>query len=251
LYKIPANTLFLGKQLVFVPECHSTNTLALQLGQENSSAEGMVVVTANQTAGRGQMGNRWEAQPGMNLTFSVIFKPSFLRIEDQFMLNIMASLAVRDFLLTTTGQAPHIKWPNDVLVHDKKICGILIENHLQGSTFSMSVVGIGLNVNQMDFESPKATSVRRITNSETDLEEALHSLLTSLEARYLELRHRRNALRDEYHRTLYWLGEPRQFRAGHRNFNGVILGVDETGRLMVESDKGKDFFSIKEIEFVS
>jgi len=251
LYKIPANTLFLGKQLVFVPECHSTNTLALQLSQNTSTLEGAVIITNNQTAGRGQRGNSWEAAPGMNLTFSVVLRPGFLAPKDQFYLNIITSLAVRDYLIGKTNEPVVIKWPNDILVQKKKICGILIENQIQGSSLVSAVVGIGLNVNQTNFQKDTATSLKLVTNTEASLESALHELLHFLETRYLQLRQQNtSALREEYLSNLYCRNEQHEFSSGDTTFMGTIQGIDETGRLVVDTVQGLKYFGIKEIIFV-
>lgn len=249
MYKIPANTLFLGKHLVFVPECHSTNTLALQLSQKPSTTEGTVVITNNQTAGRGQRGNAWESAPGMNLTFSVVLRPSFLPLKDQFYLTMAASLALHDYLSAKTGKLIAIKWPNDILVHEKKICGILIENQVQGSRFIAAVAGIGLNVNQSRFSAGTATSMLQLTGTEESLELVLHGLLEFIEARYLQLRRQdHQGLKEEYLSRLYALREPRRFVSQGQPFEGVIQGVDENGRLAVETHhEGLLYFGIKEI----
>jgi BirA family biotin operon repressor/biotin-[acetyl-CoA-carboxylase] ligase len=253
LYKIPANTVFLGKNLVFVPECHSTNTLALQLSQNPSSPEGSVVITNNQTAGRGQRGNTWETAPGMNLTFSTLLKPRFLPIKDHFYLNLITSLAVHDFLSQKSTEPIHIKWPNDILVHGKKICGILIENQVQGTVITSSVVGIGFNVNQTQFPSGTPTSLRLITSTVSDLQEILDGLLGCLEARYLHLRQDSSkvTVKRDYLDRLYWRNETHQFSSADTVFNGRITSVDETGRLAVETNEGVRYFGIKEITYLN
>lgn len=250
MYKIPANTLFIGKHLVFVPECHSTNTLALQMSQNKSATEGTVVITNNQTAGRGQHGNSWESAAGMNLTFSIILMPGFLAPKDQYYLTIFTSLAVRDFVEGKTDHSVTIKWPNDILVHQKKICGILIENQVQGQRFIATVIGIGLNINQTSFAQHTATSLKLLTNDETTPEQALHELLGRLEARYLQLRKQKQSdLREEYLSHLYWRNERHLFSSGSMDFEGIIKDVDETGKLVVATSEGLRHFGNKEITF--
>jgi BirA family biotin operon repressor/biotin-[acetyl-CoA-carboxylase] ligase len=252
LYKIPANTVFLGKNLVFVPECHSTNTLTLQLSQNPSFPEGSVVITNSQTAGRGQRGNTWETAPGMNLTFSILLKPRFLPVRDHFYLNLIISLAVHDFLSKVLDCIVYIKWPNDILVHGKKICGILIENQVQGTAIISSVAGIGLNVNQTEFVSVMPTSVKLITSKQSDLQETLEGLLGCLEARYLQLRQNNTqGLKDNYLERLYWRNETHTFSSADTVFDGRITGVDETGRLAVETAQGLKYFGIKEITYLN
>lgn len=250
MYKIPANTLFIGKQLVFVPECHSTNSLALQMSQSGTIAEGMVVITDNQFAGRGQRGNTWESAAGMNLTFSVILTPAFLKPTDQYYLTMVTSLALCDFLTTKTGYPVAIKWPNDILVHEKKISGILIENQLQGNRILVAVAGIGFNVNQEYFQNTRAGSLRTVTDKTYELEATLHEILGFLEVRYLQLKQQKfNTLKDEYLSKLYRLGEPHRYSTPEGTFEGIIRGVDDTGKLCVEVDGSLKYFGIKEITF--
>ncbi len=250
MYKIPASTLFLGKNLLFMPECHSTNSLALDLCQQSCPAEGTLVITDRQTSGRGQRGNSWEAEPEMNLTFSLILKPTFLAIKDQFMLSMAISLAVRDYLADLLKQSVGIKWPNDILVNEFKICGILIENQLAAGLLNYSVVGIGLNVNQQNFASPSATSISLLQGSATDLQTVLDGLTSALEARYIQLRQNKQAqLRDEYLANLYRRHKLSTFLAGGEPFSGEILGVDEHGRLQVLTGGAVKAFDTKEIAF--
>ncbi len=253
MYKIPANTLFMGGNLVFVPECHSTNTLALQLCQQPSTPEGTVVITNNQTAGRGQRGNSWEAQPGMNLTLSVILKPVFLDLKDQFYLNMIISLGIHDYLVTKKISNSHIKWPNDVMVGRKKLCGILIENQIQGSRFTNSVAGVGININQQNFTNDTATSLSIVTGTEYILQDELEQLLQKIEARYLQLRQNAHAkIKSNYLNALYWKGETHQFASHGENFSGVIQGIDDAGRLNVQRSDTHEVksFDLKEISYL-
>lgn len=251
MYKIPANTLFIGKNLVFVPECHSTNDLALQLSHESATPEGTVVITNHQVAGRGQRGNAWEAQPGQNFTLSLLLKPGFLAVRDQFYLNIFTSLAIREYIQEKTTQPVTIKWPNDVLVCDKKVCGILIENQLQGSRFLNTIIGIGLNMNQKTFGVDTASSVSVVTGQDFDLVAELEYLLVKIEQRYLQLRQQQVAvLMKDYLSTLYWIGEHRTFSALGVEFKGTISGLHETGKLVIETQQGARYFDIKEVVYV-
>jgi BirA family transcriptional regulator, biotin operon repressor / biotin---[acetyl-CoA-carboxylase] ligase len=253
LYKIPASTLFMGSNLVFMPECHSTNTLALQLCQQSSTPEGTLVITNNQTAGRGQRGNAWEAEPGKNLTLSLILKPVFLNLKDQFFLNMIISLAVYDYFITKKITDIHIKWPNDVMAGNKKLCGILIENQIQGSQFVHSVAGMGININQQHFSVSTATSLHLITGIQYTLQDELELLLQKIEARYLQLR--QNALdkiKNDYLNVLYWKGKNHLFSSNGQHFSGTIVGIDDMGRLKVqrEDHDAVQVFDLKEISYV-
>jgi BirA family transcriptional regulator, biotin operon repressor / biotin---[acetyl-CoA-carboxylase] ligase len=250
LYKIPANTLFLGKNLVFMPECHSTNTIAMELCQQSHTPEGTLVITSKQIAGRGQRGNTWESEPNSNLTLSLVLKPSFLAIKDQFYLNIFVSLAIRDLLSQMCSATVQIKWPNDILINELKICGILIENQLSGDRITNAVVGIGLNINQRHFASSTATSLALITSQAYELQLVLELLLGHLETYYLHLRqHHYEKLRAAYLKHLYRINEDHSFLSHERKFEGKIVGIDAHGRLRIRTDGEEKVFGIKEVAF--
>ncbi|HET9054181.1 MAG TPA: biotin--[acetyl-CoA-carboxylase] ligase, partial [Cyclobacteriaceae bacterium] len=212
-------------------------------------AEGTVVITDNQTAGRGQRGNTWESEPGLNLTFSVILKPVFLHPKDQFMLNMAVSLGLYDYLTVQTAGVK-IKWPNDMMLGNKKTCGILIENQVNGRQIQSSVAGIGLNVNQKRFSLSTPTSLTLATGRAFVLNDVLTELLQWMEARYLQLRAGID-LRMEYIAALYGRGEKRKFKTGDEIFEGVISGVDAVGLLEVEVNSGKRYFELKQVQFLS
>lgn len=249
MYKIPANTLFTGQTLVYMPECHSTNAEALKVLQLNPKvSEGTVIITSNQTAGRGQRGNTWESEAGKNLTFSLILKPSFLYPKDQFKLNIAISLALFDYLTTQVSDVK-IKWPNDMMLGNQKTCGMLIENQITGQQLLSSVVGIGLNMNQQNFQMHTATSLSLKSGEEYDLNQALADLLQWIEARYLQLRAGVDMM-PEYLSSLYGRGETRNFKSGDDTFEGIITGVDHVGLLEVTLSHGKRYFDLKQIQMI-
>ncbi|MFI5140988.1 MAG: biotin--[acetyl-CoA-carboxylase] ligase [Bacteroidia bacterium] len=137
------DTLFIGQHILELDAAESTNTYATNLIKEIQVAEGTIVFTHNQTKGRGQVGNTWQAETGKNLTFSMVLHPNFLAVEKQFYLSKITSLAVFGMLtefLNTSLYDIKIKWPNDILVNDKKIAGILIENILRGNFLQSSVM---------------------------------------------------------------------------------------------------------------
>ena len=251
MYKIPANTLFMGKNLVFVPECRSTNTLALEISQQSPVNEGTLVITDHQTAGKGQRGNTWEAEPGRNLTFSIILKPGFLAIDKQFFLNIVICLALKDYLKEKTSDNIYIKWPNDILVHGKKISGVLVENQLAGTTIANAVAGVGLNLNQRSFESASATSLSLVTGTDYLLPEELPVLLGFIESRYLQLRagHFR-LLMNQYLDGLFRRNESHTFSSHGEEFSGIIQDLDEVGRLRIRIGDEVRAFGVKEVGYV-
>lgn len=252
MYKIPANTLFIGKNLVFVPECPSTNTLAAEISHQSPVKDGTVVITDSQTAGRGQRGNTWETTPGLNLTFSIVLKPGFLALTKQFFLNIVASLALKDYLMREVPGAVYIKWPNDILVHDKKISGILIENQVQGSSLVTAIIGIGFNLNQKNFSNlARATSLAMVTGKDYDRHREVELILEYVESRYLQLRRgNTDGLMSEYLASLYRRNEKHWYRSEGRLFEGIIRDLDEIGNLRVEENGMVRSYGVKEIEFV-
>lgn len=256
MYKIPAGTLFLGKNLLILPECPSTNTLAAELSQAGQAPEGTVVITNHQTAGRGQRGNTWQSGKGLNLTLSVVLLPTFLSAIRQFQLNKAVALAVRDVVSKYTDEAVCVKWPNDIMIGDKKVCGILIENQLTGDKLGRSIVGIGLNVNQTDFESALASSVSLHSGKSIDLPVMFEELLQSLEWRYLQVRSQESGARsqetldDDYLRVLYRIHESHRYVVDSEEMKGIIRNVDQNGRLIVEFDNRPRSFDLKEIKFV-
>jgi BirA family transcriptional regulator, biotin operon repressor / biotin---[acetyl-CoA-carboxylase] ligase len=251
LYKIPANTLFIGRELVFVPECHSTNDEVQRLLHQKRSPDGLVVVTANQTAGRGQQGNAWISEPGKNLTFSIGLKPHFLDPKKQFYLSMAVSLGLMDYISRLMPLAEvKIKWPNDMMLNGKKTCGILIENQLMGPLLDRSVVGIGLNVNQLSFSIPTATSLAAEAGYTFDLNNALSFLLEKLETRYLQLKAGEfDGLKYDYEQHLYWRDAVHDFIVDERTVSGIIEGVSAEGKLEVLMDGKQKQFANKEISY--
>lgn len=250
LHKYFANNTFIGKQIVYLPSCHSTNDIAAKMVPERQLLEGGIVITDEQTSGKGQRGNSWEAAKGQNLTFSVMLKPSFLSLSSQFYLNILSSLAIADTLFGYVSEGLAIKWPNDIYVGQAKLGGILIENTIRGHMIEHSIIGIGLNINQRDFTSPKASSMALVCGRTFILENVLAKLLGHLERRYLQLKnHQHSRLKAEYLEKLYWRDQKRTFK-DNDYFIGTIRGIDEIGQLIIETASGVRKFGVKEVRFV-
>lgn len=213
--------------------------------------EGFTVYTGYQTNGRGQRGNHWQAEPDQNLMLSIILKPNFLLASDQFYLNMVVSLAVFDALKTYLPEKLKVKWPNDIYFDNQKLGGILIENSIQGNFLSSSIVGIGLNVNQLSFENANACSLRNVLGNEIDLGILLASVLERIEHFYFVLKNQDFIfLKNEYLKILFRLNEWHQFKKSSLVFNGKIAGVDNFGRLFIETDFSLETFDFKEVEFI-
>lgn len=237
-----------------MPTCQSTNDEAAALLRQNShTPEGTCLITDTQTAGRGQRGNTWEAASGQNLTFSLIIKPVFLAATAQFQLNVAITLAIAELLGNVYAiNDVYIKWPNDIYVKEQKICGILIENLLQGAQIGQSIVGIGLNINQITFDNPRATSLALLKSKTTPLPEVFGHLCHLLEKYYLQLRAGNyNSLKAKYLQQLYKRGELSAFAdATGQPFEGEIIGINEAGQLAVQTNNTLRYFSFKEIVYL-
>lgn len=232
----------------------STNDHAAQLLLSQPLSEGTVILADHQTAGRGQMGNTWEVSAGKNLTLSVVLHPKFLAVRQQFDLNKAVALAVRDAVASFIDKDVKIKWPNDILIEERKTCGILIQNTLSGAYLQSSIIGIGLNVNQKQFapQLTRAVSMSLAADTDFDLEEVMWALLQALEARYLQLRRgEQETLHRAYLSQLFRFGVQHTYGLADGNaFLGKIVGIDQTGKLMVETQTGITLFGIKEIQYV-
>ncbi|MEN0056843.1 MAG: biotin--[acetyl-CoA-carboxylase] ligase, partial [Mucilaginibacter sp.] len=233
----------------------STNTfLKNLLSNSKPLPEGTVIMAESQYAGRGQQQNKWHSEPGKNLTFSILLTPSFLAITSQFDLNRVVSLGVFDALRPYLGEQLKIKWPNDIYYEDRKLGGILIETHVQGSQIKNAIIGIGLNINQENFDpgAGNAISLRQILHRDYDLRTILSEICSSIEAYYLNLKAGKVLfIRNAYLDKLYWLNQVKRFRADDLIFEGIIRDVKNEGILVVENDQVRLEFSFKQIEFLN
>lgn len=256
MYKIYPKTYFTGQIVHYLPSCQSTNDEAATLIAQSDPTEGTLIVTDQQTAGRGQRGNQWEAQSDQNLTCSLILYPTFLRATEQFWLNMAISLGIHDTLRPLLGDRAaelRVKWPNDVYVGKQKMGGILIENSLQGYQLATSIIGMGLNINQTQFTYSTATSLQLLAPLPDgyDLPGFLSQLCERLEARYLQLRSgQRDTLRIAYLQLLYRYQEEALYEADGRRFSGIITDVDDTGRLVITENGRRRVFEFKEVVFL-
>ncbi len=209
-----------------------------------------VVVCDQQTKGRGQIGNIWVSEPFKNLTFSVLKFFEGFGATRQFEINMVVSLAIYDVLNGHGIPELKIKWPNDIMSCNHKICGILIENMLQGRYIRKAILGVGLNVNQLDFgDLPKVSSMKLLLDREFDLQSLLHDIVEKLKFYFQLLGNSR--LQELYEQELFRIGEISTFQSPQREFKGIIKGVDASGRLMVYNEnKETERFAFKEVKLL-
>lgn len=251
MHKYFAKTLFIGKMIEYLPECHSTNEEITNRAKNKTLKEGMLLMTDYQVAGKGQRGSAWVSERARNLLFSLLLKPSFLRPDQVYLLNVITSLAVISTLRqVANGPKYEIKWPNDVYANDLKICGILIETSVGNKDIDQAVVGVGININQKYFHLNSATSLAIELNGQYDRMDILEKFAIHLEHLYLKLKSGRYpVLTEQYINTMRWRGENHTFRSGTAEFVGEIIGINPFGRLLVNVNNQERSFDVKEIEF--
>ena len=223
---------------------NSTNSYARQLLRDEKVKENTVISTDYQDNGRGQGENRWMSEKGMNLLMSWILYPAFLTVSDQFMLSKAVSLGIID-TLEELGLEVQIKWPNDIICDSRKLGGILIENSIQGEQLKNSIIGIGLNVNQLMFPAFPfpATSITNETTSLITVPKVEALLMLHLLQRYTQLKSgEKEILNSSYLDKLFRRNIVCAFEADGERFDGEIRGVNKFGELVVDvSDNSRCF----------
>ncbi len=247
------NAGFIGKVLYGLPKITSTNDFLYKLIANDRPSNGTVVMADEQTAGKGQKGKSWLSSPGKNLTFSIFLEPHFLPVKDQFRLNMAVSVGICNAVEALTDADVCIKWPNDILIDEMKVGGILIESGVVTDRLDYSIVGIGLNVNQQIFDTSLANAVSLSTVSGTtyDLDLCLYKVLAAIEAAYESLRTIMTVdeLKAQYLSRLYRYQEEHTFLIEGAKKMGQIVGVATSGELVVEIDGKLQEFGNGEIRF--
>ena len=232
----------------------STNSYLKQISSQTALKDFTVVVTDHQTQGRGQIGTVWNSQKGKNLTCSVFKRHTGLPIEHQFYISIVTSLSIVKALQQFNIPKLHVKWPNDILSEQKKICGILIENVIKNSHIEASIIGFGLNVNQTHFENlPQASSLLNLTGTFFSIDELLKVILHHMEYYFEQLRlGKHDILKRAYEALLFRKDKPSTFKDMQGNlFAGFIKGTNVDGSLQVLlEDEILAEFQLKEIQLL-
>jgi BirA family biotin operon repressor/biotin-[acetyl-CoA-carboxylase] ligase len=246
-------------RLLYLPVVESTNTLAMQLARKRPE-EGMVILTDSQTAGKGRQGRRWIDVPRCNVLSSTVLRPLF----PANLLVMIASLAVVDAIAETCGIVATIKWPNDVLIRDRKVAGILIETSHDVEGRMVAILGIGVNVNGRIHEEAQslatiATTLETVCGHVVSRETFIARMLENIEKDYLALQQEAASSRESFSATptpsissrpiarlirerwrdkLATLGRTVEVRQGSRIFSGVAEDVDDNGELLLRSHSG-------------
>lgn len=240
---------------ILLHETSSTNSYLSRMASILPS--GTVIYTNSQTSGRGQRGNSWEAEPGKNLTFSMLVKQPAVVPSKQFRISEAVSLAVVEWL-SQYSDGFSVKWPNDIYYNDKKICGILIEHVLCGNAIVHTIVGVGINVNQQHFlsDAPNPVSLIHVTGHEIPLEPALHEVCERIETA-LDFSKADDVafatLHERYVKSMYRNdGQLHGFElpSGER-FHAMIADVAESGMLKLRHEDGSEReYAFKEVAYL-
>lgn len=228
----------------------STNEYLLSLKESDIFSEGLVVVSDYQTNGKGQYDNKWLSNKGENLLVSVLLEPQ-ININHQFDICKLASLSIVD-LLNSISIKSKVKWPNDIIVNNQKISGILINNLIKNNTLVYSVIGFGLNVNQLLFNNfcINPTSIFLETKSRFEIDYILEKLLIHLDRNKILLDHRVQ-LDQKYVSNLYNRNAISEYQSKGVKFKGTIIGVDDLGLLLIRKEDNIVYkFNAKEIKTI-
>ena len=229
----------------------STNSYLKKIILEKDISD-YTIVTANfQTEGKGQLGYIWESEDSKNLLCSIYKKDLGIKVEDQFVVSMLVSLSIIRTLEKINLPKLYIKWPNDIMSDNKKICGILVENMVKQNSIKESVIGIGLNVNQDTFKNlPNATSIKKIKGVAFNIDELLNDLVNNIKKQFIDFNQSKiDLVFRQYEDVLYRINIPSTFKNSEGDvFTGFIKGVNNLGRLKVLlEDNLTKSYSIKDI----
>jgi BirA family transcriptional regulator, biotin operon repressor / biotin---[acetyl-CoA-carboxylase] ligase len=232
----------------------STNTYLKQLCDGEVLEDYTTVITKHQMRGRGQMGTIWNSEKAKNLMCSVFKDASCILVDQQFYISIVTSLAIVKALQSFNIPKLNVKWPNDILSENKKVCGILIENVIKNNRLECSIIGVGLNVNQTEFKQlPNASSLKLLTGTVYNIDELLQLILFNLKNYFKFLEQgKQEYLKREYENLLFRKDKPSSFKDQKGNiFAGFIKGINTVGNLQIllEDDILKEY-DLKEVQLL-
>ena len=251
MHKIFAKPQFLGKKVLFLPQCHSTNQEARTLALSGGLKHGTIIWTNYQESGRGQQGNVWVSEKEKNVLVTLYLSSPIIKPSDHYLLNLVASLAIRDTLSKALPSSKvEVKWPNDVYADDHKIAGILIETVISGGVLEHVFCGMGINVNQSFFNLSTATSMLMRSGRSFERDAVAENILISFERYHSLMENQPSRLTQEYLDQLRWMGEVHTYEIAGSACEGMITGIDNHGKLILQIGNKSVSFDVKEIEFL-
>jgi len=254
----------IGKPFIELQSIDSTNKYAMGLihgdllpDRQGEAQHGMAIFTHEQTAGKGQRGKNWVSQKDLNIALSILLNPYPLSVPDQFKLSVCIAVSAGELFSKYAGDETKIKWPNDLYWRDRKAGGILIENVIQSSqstvgNWQWSVIGVGININQTDFDPnlPNPVSLKQITGKNYEPTELAKELCSIVEKNYQSLiAGNFMILFNKYQAQLYKKDEKIKLKKGTRVFETTIKGISETGQLITQHSI-EERFEFGEVEWV-
>ncbi len=234
----------IGEPFVIFDSIESTNIHAMKLANDRSAIPGTVFFTRVQTGGKGQRGRKWESRHGQNILMSVVTEPHTPDLNSQFALSCATALACFDLFSRYAGPECAVKWPNDLYWRNRKAGGILIENILHGGNWIFAIIGIGININQTEFDPafPNPVSLKQITGKEHDPVLLARELCGCLETRIGDLREKPFDLTlADYNSVLFSKGQIRKFGIKDSVIEGRVHSVTSDGTLRLEREEMEDF----------
>jgi BirA family biotin operon repressor/biotin-[acetyl-CoA-carboxylase] ligase len=240
----------LGLPFIELQSVGSTNNYALEQVHAGLAQHGTAFFAHEQLAGKGQRGRKWQSGKGENIILTLVIKPFNLPPAQQFQLSAATAVGLYDFFSMYAGDQTRIKWPNDLYWQDRKAGGILIESVIIGDRWEWAVVGIGLNLNQVNFEPGigNPVSLKQVTGKNFVPVNMSKELCDVLDKRFRQLQNGEvDIILADYSRHLYKLNELVKFKKGTRVFQAMVTGVSPVGRLIVRHaiDEELDFGEVE------
>lgn len=242
---------------IHLAETDSTNSYARReassLSEKNPGREILIITADKQTSGRGQRGTVWQSADGENLLMTIIIRPNALPINSCYSLSVAAALALKKSMqqwgITTT-----LKWPNDLYCNGCKLAGILLETDCEGANVAQAFIGIGLNVNQTNFEkmSRRPTSMALVCDKKFNVKEVMHTIVTSFIEKYTAITNGGICeLFEEYEKSLMGYSTPQLYRDANGEFTATVEGVERDGCIQLRCSNGElRSYYFKEVENV-
>jgi len=237
----------------FQPKVDSTNKTARKLFSNKEAKEGSIIYSFHQKNGKGRGENKWYSSENQSVCLSLIIEPEKLSFSSFFKLHMMTSIAIVEALEKyTPSESLKIKWPNDIYYKDKKLAGILITNDIAGEYIKASIIGVGVNINQNNFPNdiPNPISLKQITGKEHNIKSLLQDISQSLLENYDTLNSNLDFFNTKYHQRLYKLDILSEFYIDNKVQEGIIKGIGEDGKLLLEQNKNIHAFDMDEIKFL-
>lgn len=242
---------FSSENIIILDSVDSTNNYAMGMIQKREIDNKIAIFTHEQTSGKGRRGKQWESKKGKNIMMSVPVQMQWLPVSRQFELSVAIALSCIDFLEKYISANLFIKWPNDIFINDSKAGGILIENLIKGQIWQWAVIGIGLNINQEDFDNKKftATSLKKETGKNYDVISLAKELHQSILKRIDELKSENfSKTLEEYNQHLYARNKWVKLKKGDTFVETKIISVSPSGVLVTKDDEKREFL-FDEVEF--